>query len=479
MYNTPRAMDHGKMPPSELDLEVAVLGAMLLESDALRDVADILKPESFYKIEHQKIFEAAMLLFGRNDPVDIMTVSAQLKKVGLLDMVGGAYYVSKLTDRVAGSHNTEYHARIIAQKFLQRELIRISVDIQNEAYDDTTDALELLDKANSWMVSVGNEISGATGTSMKDLFKEIVEDSERAAAGGSVIGIPIGIDQVDNLTGGGQKGHMDVLAGRPAMGKTSYAIFETYQAAVVQRRPVVFFSLEMTNKELALKLLSTHTGIDSLRLKNGKLSQEEWGIINSTAGPLISAPITIIDNLTEWPRIRRAALSIIGLEQVFLDYLQLMHIPNFKGNAEQMISEMSRGLKSLAKEMNIPVRVLSQLSRAVETRGGTKRPMLSDLRSSGAIEQDADSVTFLYRPEYYGVEVSEETNVSTRGLCEIIVAKNRGGLTGTAPTRVDLSTGIFSDFDTPAFRAPSPPMLEGSKWSPLPKSEYFETDEPF
>jgi replicative DNA helicase len=470
-------LEHGKIPPCAVDLEEAVLGALLTESDAFDDVASILTPESFYRLEHQHIFSAMCHLAENSQPIDILTVTARLKQVGQLDMVGGPYFVSQLTDSVAGSANAEFHARIIQQKFIARELIRVSGDIYHTAYEDTTDVMDLLDKANDEFSAIGSDTIGEKVASNQDICMEIIGDAERAAEGGNIIGIPIGIREVDRITGGLQDSHLDILAARPGMGKSSWAIYEAYVVAFVAGKPALFFSLEMTAKEVMLKLLSILTGIDTNKIKRGNLDPEQWNRIHEAIAKITASKLTIIDNIFEWSKLRTFAINQnkkgkLGLLTV--DYLQLIQIANRKGNREQEIGEISRGLKQLAKHLNCPVRALAQLSRAVETRGGTKRPMLSDLRESGQIEQDADSVTFLYRPEYYGIEFSEEGNLPTAGLCEFIVAKNRGGLTGTAPTRADLATSIFSEFGGSSFTAPRPPSLDEPIRSPMPRSEMFD-----
>jgi replicative DNA helicase len=480
-YTALLSLESSQVPPNAVEIEDAVLGACLLEQEVLSGVSSILRPEMFYKLEHQKVFSAMMALDADGRPVDILTVTQQLKSQGDLTLVGGPYYVSKLTDRVGSAANAEYHARIIAQKFIQRELIRVSGDIYSEAFEDTADPLELLDRANDAVAAIGSDVVGDTVESNRELVKEVIADSERAATGGNVIGTPVGLHELDRMTGGLQEGHLDILAGRPGMGKSSFAIYEAYQVAVVQKKPVPFFSLEMPAKEIMQKVISIHTGIDSWKLKTGRLDPEQWARINSMADEIINSPLTIIDNTVEWSRIRKTCINMnrktpIGL--ITIDYLQLIQIPNRKGNREQEIGEISRGLKQLAKHLKCPIRALAQLSRGVETRGGSKRPMLADLRESGQIEQDADSVTFLYRPEYYGIEFSDEGNLPTAGLCEVIIAKNRGGLTGVVPVRVNLATSTFEDWDAGTFKAPAPPPVEEvQRWSPMPRSSEFDMEE--
>jgi replicative DNA helicase len=475
------SLEHVKVPPNAVELEDAVLGACLLDADALSEVSSILRPEMFYKLEHQMVFSAMMSLESEGNPADILTVTQRLKKDGNLSVVGGAHFVSTLTDRVGSGANAEYHARIIAQKFIARELIRVSGDIYAQAFDDTIDPLELLDRANDEVASIGSDVVGDAVESNQDLLRQVIEDSERTASGGNVIGTPIGLRELDIKTGGLQEGHLDILAGRPGMGKSSFAIYEAYRVAFSEKKTVLFFSLEMPAKEIMQKILSIHTGIDSWKLKTGKLDPEHWNRINAMSGEIIKAPITIIDNISEWSKVRTKCVNSNKKQQIGLvsiDYLQLIQISNRKGNREQEIGEISRGLKQLAKHLKCPIRALAQLSRGVETRGGNKKPMLSDLRESGSIEQDADSVTFLYRPEYYGIEFSEEGNLPTNGLCEVIIAKNRGGLTGTVPVRVNLATSTFEGWEGGSFKAPSPPPIEEvQRWSPMPRSTEFDDDD--
>lgn len=460
------------MPPNAVELEDAVLGALMLESEALTDVVEILKPESFYKIEHQKIFEAIMDLFSNSEPIDILTVTSWLKKAGMLEMVGGPYYISKMTDRVASSANAEFHARIIAQKHIQRELIRVAGDIYHEAFQDTTDVLDLLDKAETSLFAVaeGNlRKSYDTMASLVHLALKGVEDASKKEGG--VTGVPTGFTELDRMTGGWQPSDLLIIAARPAMGKTSFVLTMARNMAVQFKRPVAFFSLEMASIQLVNRLIASESGIDSEKLKKGQLTKSDWDHLHTSLKQLSEAPLYIDDT---------AALSVFELrakcrrlkaqhniELVVIDYLQLMTAGGNGGNREQEISTISRSLKSIAKELEIPVIALSQLSRAVETRGGVKKPMLSDLRESGAIEQDADMVMFLYRPEYYGLELTEDTHLPTAGLTELIVAKHRSGATGTVPLRFINSLAKFTDYDDPGFTLDAP--------SPMPRSQEFDT----
>jgi len=456
---TRSGLEHGMIPPQATDLEEAVLGALMLENNAISDVMDIVRPESFYRIEHQKVFNAIVSLTEANNPVDILTVTAFLKQEGTLDLVGGAYFISQLTDRAASSANAEFHARIIQQKFIARELIRVSGDIYHQAYEDTTDALELLDEANLTIADIGADINSEKGSkSNQELILEIVSDAERASNGAEIVGIPTEIPAVDRLTGGWEGGKVYILAARSSMGKSSYAMQSAYYMAVKLKLPVLFFSLEMTAKDLMLRMISKHINIDANLIKTGRITPEQWSLFHSSMQEIIDSPLEIVDHLFDLMDIRKKILihkKKYGLKGVFVDYIQKVRVKSSKKNREQEVSEVSSMFQMLSKQVNCPFIALAQLSRAVETRGGTKRPMLSDLRESGALEQDADVVMFIYRPEYYGLDVSEEFG-HTEGLAELIIAKNRGGATGTAPMRFHPKTTSFSPWGEQSFSGPNP-----------------------
>lgn len=487
----PLGPDHSRIPPNALELEDAILGALLLEKDALDDVTLILRKEMFYKLEHQFIYAAIEALHLDGKPVDILTVTSFLKQSGHLEAVGGPYYVSKLTDRVAGSANAEYHARIVQQKFFQRELIRVSGNFYEEAFDDTGDVLELLDRANSEIASIGSELSeeGQSRTNAQ-ILAEVIANAELAAKGGNVTGLSSDIPEADRMTGGWEEGKAYIVAARPAMGKSSYAMQAAKHIALDLGKTVPFFSLEMSENELMTRLLSVQTGIDSNDIKNGRLDADQWAKVIEARNVLADAPVHIIDNLTSLSSILKKCRILKkrgNLGAIFIDYLQLVKNREAGNNREQEISSISRAFKSIAKELRVPVIALSQLSRAVETRGGSKKPMLSDLRESGSLEQDADVVMFLYRPEYYGIEVSDD-NIPTQGLTELIIAKNRGGRTGTVPMRFTAHTTSFSPWDDMAAfpKDPFAPKKAQSRSevpeqpeyrSPLPRSMEFDMDD--
>ncbi len=433
----------GKLPPQAVDIEEAVLGALMLEKNALSEVIDILKPDSFYKESHQKIFEAIFSLFQKTSPIDILTVTAELRKMGALEMVGGAYYITQLTDRVVSAANIEYHARIISQKYIQRELIKVSTEIINSSYDETADIFELLDQAEKNLFDIAQNNLRRDSRKMDDIMREAINSLEmlRDRTDG-LTGIPSGLTALDRMTSGWQPSDLVIIAARPAMGKTAFVLSVARNAAVDHNRPVAVFSLEMSSVQLVNRLIAGETEIEQEKLKKGNLADHEWQQLHSRIGRLTEAPIIIDDtpalNVFEFRAKCRRLKAQHDIQMVIVDYLQLMHGKadgKGGGNREQEIGSISRSLKAVAKELNIPVLALSQLSRAVESRpGNSKRPMLSDLRESGSIEQDADMVLFLYRPEYYGLTEDEEGR-STAGVGEVIIAKHRNGETGIVPLK--------------------------------------------
>ena len=446
----------GKLPPQAIDLEEAVLGALMLEKDALSSVIDILKADVFYKDSHQKIFAAIRMLFEKSSPVDILTVTAQLRQQGELEMIGGAYYITELTNRVASAANIEYHSRIIIQKFIQRELIRISTDVIQSAYEDTSDVLDLLDRAEKNLFEIAQNNLRRDSRKMDDLMHEALKEIEALKdKKDGLTGVASGFTDLDRMTSGWQKSDLVIIAARPAMGKTAFVLTCARNAAVDFNKPVVVFSLEMSSVQLVNRLISGETEIEQEKIRKGNMEEWEWQQIHSKIGRLEAAPLIIDDtpalNIFEFRAKCRRLKSQHDIQLIIVDYLQLMHgkAADAKGggNREQEIGSISRALKSVAKELNVPVIALSQLSRAVESRpGGSKRPMLSDLRESGSIEQDADMVLFLYRPEYYGLEVDEDNN-PTAGVGEVIIAKHRNGETGRVRLKFVGKFVKFTDLD--------------------------------
>lgn len=452
--NTNQALwEHGKVPPQAIDLEEAVLGAIMLEKDALTAVIDILKAEVFYKEAHQIIFAAISRLFGKSEPVDILTVTNELKTTGELDIVGGPYYITQLTNRIASAANVEYHARIISQKFIQRELIRISSMIIKDAFEDTTDVFDLLDRAEQNLFAVSESNLRRSYADMQSLVGDAIKEIEAARdQDGHLRGIPSGFTELDRITNGWQKAELIILAARPGMGKTAFVLSMARNCAVTFKKSVAFFSLEMSSIQLVTRLISSETELSADKLKKGDLQSYEWEQLHAKINTLTDAKLLIDDTpaltVFELRAKCRRLKAQHDIDMVIIDYLQLMSGGgDGKGNREQEISNISRSLKALSKELDIPVIALSQLSRAVETRGGSKKPILSDLRESGAIEQDADMVIFIYRPEYYKIDVDEEGN-STAGIAEICIAKHRNGALKDIPLRFVAQYARFMDIDS-------------------------------
>jgi replicative DNA helicase len=428
------SLQQGKLPPQALELEEAVLGAMLIDKKGVDEVIDLLQPEAFYKTAHQHIFESIFNLFQNSQPIDLLTVSADLRKNGKLESIGGDFYLVQLTQKVASSAHIEFHARIILQKYIQRSLIRISNEIIESSYKESIDVFDLLDEAESKLydVALGNiKRSSDTAQNLVLLAKKKIEE---IATKDGLSGVATGFEKLDLLTSGWQPSDLIIIAARPGMGKTALTLSMARNIAVTKQIPVAFFSLEMSSVQLITRLISAETGLSSEKLRTGKLASHEWKQLNVKVGDLEKAPLYIDDtpalSIFDLRAKARRLASQHDIKLIIVDYLQLMTAASSSkaGNREQEISTISRNLKSLAKELDIPVIALSQLSRAVETRGGTKRPQLSDLRESGAIEQDADIVSFIYRPEYYGIdEWDDEEHTSSTGQAELIVAKHRNG----------------------------------------------------
>ena len=452
-------LKQGKLPPQALDLEEAVLGAMLIDKKGVDEVIDLLQPEAFYKTAHQYIFESIFNLFQNSQPIDLLTVSADLRKKGKLDVAGGDFYLIQLTQKIASSAHIEFHARIILQKYIQRSLIRISNEIIESSYKESIDVFDLLDEAESKLYDVtqGNiKRSSDTAQNLVMLAKKKIEEIANQEG---LSGVSTGFQKLDDLTSGWQPSDLIIIAARPGMGKTALTLSMARNIAVTKQIPVAFFSLEMSSVQLITRLISAETGLSSEKLRTGKLADHEWKQLNVKVGDLEKAPLFIDDtpalSIFDLRAKARRLASQHGIKLIVVDYLQLMTAgsSNKAGNREQEISTISRNLKSLAKELEIPVIALSQLSRAVETRGGTKRPQLSDLRESGAIEQDADIVSFIYRPEYYGIEEwDDEDHTPSAGQAEFIVAKHRNGGLDNIRMKFVGNLGKFEDlenFDSP------------------------------
>lgn len=446
------ALEKGKLPPQVTDFEEAVLGAMMIDKKGIDEVIDILQPDAFYKEGHKYIFEAIDQLFVGNQPIDLLTVSAQLRKNAKLDLAGGDAYLVSLTQKISSSAHIEFHSRVILQKFIQRSLIRISNEIIEDAYDETTDVFDLLDKAEAKLYEVTQGNIKKSSETAQSLVAQAKKRIEEISTKEGLSGLPTGFHKLDELTSGWQPSDLIIIAARPGMGKTAFVLSMARNIAIEAGAGVAFFSLEMSSVQLITRLISSETGLSSEKLRTGKLEKHEWEQLNVKVKDLERAPLFIDDtpslSIFDLRAKARRLASQYGIKLIVIDYLQLMTAGGSQkggGNREQEISTISRNLKALAKELDIPVIALSQLSRAVETRGTSKRPLLSDLRESGAIEQDADIVSFIYRPEYYKIEEwDDEFRSPTAGQAEFIVAKHRNG--GLDNIRLKF-LGMYGKFD--------------------------------
>ncbi|TAL44885.1 MAG: replicative DNA helicase [Chitinophagaceae bacterium] len=470
-------MVYGKVPPQAKDLEEAVLGAIMLEKGAFDSVIEILKPECFYVDAHQRIYNAMKGLANKNQPIDILTVAEELRSREELDMVGGPYYVTKLTNAVVSSANIEAHARIILQKFIQRELIRISGEIIGDAYEDSTDVFDLLDDAESKLFEItNNHLRKNFDTIDSVLVKTIQRIEDLRHKNEDVSGVPSGYPSLDRVSYGWQNTDLIILAARPAVGKTAFALNLARNAALHASKPtpVAFFSLEMSAGQLVQRILAAESEIWLEKISRGKLEEHEMKQLYARGiQRLAQAPIFIDDtpalNIFELRAKCRRLKNKHNIGLVLIDYLQLMSgtTDNRNSNREQEISTISRNLKALAKELNIPIIALSQLSREVEKRKeGNKMPQLSDLRESGAIEQDSDMVMFLYRPEYYDI-TTNEMGENNRGETHVRIAKHRNGSLETIKLKALLHIQKFVE-DTGGDLTGT--GLPGN-WKPVPDSE--------
>lgn len=447
----------GKLTPQAVDFEMAILGAIMIQADAVGEVIDMLAPEMFYQESHQLIFKAFRELFRDSKPIDLLTTSNHLRQKKQLDVVGGPAYLASLTQRIASSANIEYHARIVMEKYVLRSLITTCNTIIKDAYDDSTDVLSLLDQAETDLFGIIEQNFKRESKELPEVVSKAIEELiEMRNSDETVHGVPTGIRSIDEKIGGWQKSDLIIIAARPGMGKTSFVLSIARNAAIDFKKNVAFFTLEMSATQIVHRLFSIESGIDSEKISRGRLDDVEWTQLTNKIGNLSNANLIIDDT---------PALSVFDLrakcrrlkhqhdiDLVIVDYLQLMRATSenekTKGNREQEISFISRSLKALAKELNIPIIALSQLSRAVETRSSaTKRPQLSDLRESGSIEQDADMVLFIYRPEYYRFDTFDDGQTPSQGKADIMFEKNRHGSTGNVRIRFESKYTKFSDLD--------------------------------
>ncbi|HOY39559.1 MAG: replicative DNA helicase [Bacteroidales bacterium] len=442
--------EYGRIPPQAVDLEEAVLGALLIEPDAIYSVVQLLTPDSFYKMEHRTIFESILNLYKNHQPIDLLTVTEYLRKTSKLEEVGGPFYISSLTNRIGTSAHIEYHSRIIQQKYIQRELIRVSSEIQQKAFDDSLDVDKLLNFSESEIFKISEGHLSRESLKISQLIPDVMQGIEEASKReDKLLGIPSGFSDLDRLTAGWQPGDLVIVAARPSMGKTAFVLSMARNMAVTHKKEVAIFSLEMANAQLVHRLISIEAELPGDKLKTGNLRQYEWKQLESKTKNLENAPIFVDDTpaitIFELKSKCRRLVQHRNIKAVFIDYLQLMTTGmDMKGSREQEVSTISRSLKAIAKELGVPVIALSQLNRAVEVRTGDKRPHLSDLRESGAIEQDADMVIFIHRPEYYN-QTEDRDGRSTVGLAEIIIAKHRNGPTGVINLRFKSEYAKFTD----------------------------------
>ncbi len=452
--NAPKINEYGHLQPQAPELEEAVLGALMIERDAYSEVSEILRPESFYDHRHQLIYKAISTLVIMQQPVDILTVAEQLKKNGELDEVGGSFYITQLSGRVVSSAHIKHHARIIAQKFLARELITFTSNIQTKAFDATQDVDDLMQEAEGRLFEISQQNMKKDYTQINPVLKEAYDMLQKAAARtDGLSGLPSGFHQLDKMTSGWQNSDLVIIAARPAMGKTAFVLSMAKNIAVNQRVPVALFSLEMSNVQLVNRLIVNVCEIPGEKIRSGQLAPYEWGQLDYKIKDLYDAPLYVDDtpslSVFELRTKARRLVKEHDVRLIIIDYLQLMNANGMSfGSRQEEVSTISRSLKGLAKELNIPIIALSQLNRGVENREGAegKRPQLSDLRESGAIEQDADMVCFIHRPEYYKIYQNEKGD-DLHGMAEIIIAKHRNGAVGDVLLRFKSEFARFQNPD--------------------------------
>ena len=490
------ANEIGKLPPQALELEESVIAAMMIEKDAFNTVVDLLRPESFYADKHRFIFEAIRSLSTKDAPIDVLSVAEELKLMGKLEQVGGIIYLSDLTRRVASAAHLHYHAQIIAQKATARDLITMACQIEEKGYDETQDVDELVEEATAKIFEISQRAQKRDVTHIYPVITEAFERMRKAAANeGNISGIPSGFNELDKITSGWQKSDLVIIAARPAMGKTAFVLSMAKNIAVDFNIPVAIFSLEMSNVQLINRLIMNVCEIEGNKIRNGRLTPSEWDRLENRINVLEKAPIYVDDtpglSVFELQSKARKLVKDKKIQLIIIDYLQLMNANGSSfGSREQEVSIISRNLKGLAKELDIPIIALSQLSRAVEKRDSSnsnvdgKKPLLSDLRESGAIEQDADMVCFIHRPEYYRIYNDDKTGKDLRGLGQIIVAKHRNGATDEVWMRFIGKYAKFQneneDFDQSIYDTPTPPAAATtfqSRMNSLPDSDGARLDD--
>ena len=458
----------GTVPPQAVELEEAVLGALMLERDSIIAVQEYITSDTFYTEEHRLIYKAIESLSAELKPIDLYTVTERLKVRKELKKVGGAAYLAQLTQKVGSAANVEFHAKIIAQKYVQRELIRSATEIQRRSYDEDQDVTDLIGFAEGEIFKVAEGHVKRSVQNAKDILAKALAQIEEASKNSSAFnGVQSGFMALDRVTMGWQPSDLIIIAARPSMGKTAFVLSMARNMAVEYQQPVAFFSLEMSAVQLMMRLIVAETGLYSNDIKSGKLTPEQWRHLESATKPLGTAPLFIDDtpalSVFEFRSKARRLKIHNDIKIIVIDYLQLMtgsQDTKGNGNREQEVAFISRTLKAIAKELNVPMIALSQLSRATEQRGGSKRPQLSDLRESGAIEQDADIVAFIHRPEYYGMN-TDENGMPTAGLAEIILAKHRNGAVCDVKLRFLKDQARFADMEADVNSTAADPMGGG------------------
>jgi replicative DNA helicase len=442
-----------RLPPQNIEAEQSVLGAIILDNEALSRAVESLSPEDFYKETHRRLYGAMLSLYEKNEPVDIVTLTDYLRRSNEIDAVGGVSYLSFLANGVPTSANIKYHAKIVREKALLRALIRTATQIATDVYEENRDADEMVDHAERLIFDIADRRTKTSFASMreviKDTFKMIEHLYDRKEA---ITGTPSGFKDLDEMTSGFQPGDLIIVGARPGMGKTAFALNIAQHVAIEMKEPIAIFSLEMSKEQLAMRMLCAESLVDSSHVRKGFISKQDWPKLTNAAGRLAAAPVFIDDSsaitvLEIRAKSRRLKMEHGGLSLIVVDYLQLMRSRGTFERREQEISEISRSLKALAKELKVPVIALSQLNRAVESRG-EKKPNVADLRESGAIEQDADLIIFLYRDEVYN-----KNNPSNKGKAEVIIAKQRNGPTGTVNLTFLGDSTRFVDFSNMPYEA--------------------------
>jgi replicative DNA helicase len=442
-----------RLPPQNVEAEQSVLGAIILDNESLPKVIEILSTDDFYRETHRRLYGAILSLFEKNEPIDIVTLTDYLRRINELESVGGLSYLSSLASGVLTSANIKYHAKIVREKALLRSLIQTATHIASRVYEDSLDADEMVDYAEKMIFDIADKRTKTSFSSLKDVIKDTFKMIEHLYDKKEAItGVPSGFKDIDELTSGFQSGDLIIIGGRPGMGKTAFALNIAQHVGIDLKEPVAVFSLEMSKEQLALRMLCAESMVDSSRVRKGFIGKQDWPRLTNAAGRLAESPIFIDDSsaitvLEVRAKARRLKMERGALSLVVVDYLQLMRSRGNFERREQEISEISRSLKALAKELKVPVVALSQLNRGVESRGD-RRPTLADLRESGAIEQDADVIIFLYRDEIYN-----KNNPSNKGKAEVIIAKQRNGPTGVVNLTYLADNTRFVDFTDVSFEA--------------------------